>query len=171
MAEGDRVYFGSYGGRVWAIDRRESSRFWDGASLFWKTNFYVWGLTNTPPVQRGSVWAQDLGGEVSYSPAVAGETVYASSQSGRVSAFELETGDEVWTTVLEQKVTSAPSVAGDTVLVGTETGVLAALDAGSGELRWQFPTGGVITGSPAAIGSTVYVASHDGKLYALDAAR
>ena len=141
VAEGGQVYFGSYGGRVWAIDRGERSRFWDRASLFWKTNFYVWGLTNTPPVQRGSVWAQDLGGEVSYSPAVAGETVYASSQSGRVSAFDLETGGEVWTTVLEQKVASAPSVAGDTVLVGTETGVLAALDAGSGEMQVAVPHG------------------------------
>ncbi len=167
VAQGDRVYFGSYGGRVWAIDRRAHSRFWDGAALFWNTNFFVWGLSGSPPVQRGSVWAQDIGGEVSYSPAVAHGAVYAANLRGRLSAFDLESGDERWSTQLEQKITSAPTVAGDTALVGTETGLVAAVDAHTGELRWEFATGGKITGSPVAAGNTIYVASHDGSLYAL----
>ncbi len=166
VAQGDRVYFGSYGGRVWAIDRRDHSRFWDGAALFWKTNFFVWGLTGSAPVQRGSVWANDLGGEVSYSPAVAHGAVYAANLRGRLSAFDLDRGDELWSTQLEQKITSAPTVAGDTALVGTETG-LVAVDAHTGDIRWEFPTGGKITGGPAAAGNTIYVSSHDGSLYAL----
>lgn len=165
--QGDLVYFGSYGGRVWAINHQSITRPWDRPILFWKTNFYVWGLTGSPPVQRGSVWAVDLGGDVTKAMAIAHDMVIAANNLGKVVALDTITGEERWSTLLESKITAAPTVAGDTVLIGTEAGIVFGLDAHTGGILWQFQTGGKITGSPIVAGDTIYIASHDGKLYAL----
>jgi len=161
------VYFGSYGGRVWAIDLQSKTRPWDRPLLFWQTNLYVWGVIGSPPVQRGSVWAVDIGGDVTEALAIAHDTVFATNLQGKVVALETNTGEERWSTWLENKITAAPTVAGDTVLIGTEEGIVFGLDAHTGEILWQFQTGGKITGSPIVAGGAIYIASHDGKLYAV----
>jgi outer membrane protein assembly factor BamB len=165
--QGNIIYFGSYGGRVWAIDLQSKTRPWDRPILFWKANLYVWGINGSPPVQRGSVWAVDIGGDVTRALAIAHDTVFATNSQGKVVALNTTTGAERWSTLLEYKITAAPTVAGDTVLIGTEAGIVFGLDARTGAILWQFQTGGEITGSPIAAGGTIYIASNDGKLYAL----
>lgn len=166
--QGDLAYFGSYGGRVWAIDLKSKTRPWDRPILFWKTNLYIWGLNSSPPVQRGSVWAADIGGDVTEALAIAHETVFATNSLGEVVALDTTTGEARWSTSLENKITAAPAVAGDTVLIGTETGVVYGLDSYTGENLWQFQTGGKISASPIVAESAIYIASHDGKLYSVD---
>ena len=165
--QGDLVYFGSRGGRVWAIDLRSKSYPWDRATMFGKTNLYIWGVLWSPPVQRGRVWARQMGGDVTKPPSIAHDTVYAANVQGKVVALDAITGEQHWSKQLDFKVTAAPTVAGDTVLIGTEEGLVFGLDAGTGEVVWQFQTGGKITGSPIVVGDTMYGASHDGTLYAV----
>ncbi len=167
VIHGDLVYIGSYGGRLWAVDRHQWSRPWDGFLLFWKTTFYVWGLSGSPPVQRGSVWAVDLGGRVTRTPAVAHGLVYGANDEARVVALDAQTGDERWARNLDSVITAAPSVAGDTLLLGAEDGAVMGLDVHTGASRWEFQTGGKVTATPVVVGDTMYVASHDGRLYAL----
>ena len=169
VIQGDLVYFGSYGGRLWAVDRHAWSRPWDRFVLFWKANFYIWGWSGSPAIQRGSVWAVDLGGNVTRTPAVAHGLVYGANDVAKVLAVDAATGDERWTTQLEGKITSAPSVAGNTLLIGTEEGTVFGLDAFTGAVLWDFKTGAKITASPIVVGNTLYVANHDGNLYALTA--
>ncbi|MFQ6028626.1 MAG: PQQ-binding-like beta-propeller repeat protein, partial [Dehalococcoidia bacterium] len=57
VIQGEMAYFGSYGGRVWAIDRQAKTYPQDRAVLFWKSTLYIWGILSSPPVQRGSIWA------------------------------------------------------------------------------------------------------------------
>jgi len=165
--QGDLAYFGSFGGRVWAIDRHAKNYPLDRPILFLKANLFVWGILSTPPVQRGSVWATPVEGDVTQSPAVAHGRVYATTTEGKVIALNAATGAKEWTTNLGVEITAAPTVAGDTLLIGTEEGIVFGLDAHSGETLWEFQTGGKITGSPIVVGDTLYVVSHDGKLYAV----
>ena len=165
--QGDLVYFGSRGGRVWAIDLRAKTYPLERTIFFWKTNLYLWGVLPKPPVQKGSVWAKNIGGDVTQTPAIGHDKVYATNNQGKVIALDVATGTERWTTELGVEITAAPTVAGETVLIGTKDGMVIGLDAVSGIVLWDFKTDGKITGSPIVVGDEMYVVSHDGNLYAV----
>jgi eukaryotic-like serine/threonine-protein kinase len=164
---GDLVYFCSVGGRVWAIEWQATTYPLERASLFWRTNLYLWGMLSKSPVQKGSVWSKRVGDDVRHTPAIAYDTVYATTSRGQVVALDAATGNERWRSDLRVDITAAPTVAGSTVLIGSESGGVFGLDAHTGERLWEFKTEGEITGSPIVAGDTMYVVSHDGTLYAV----
>jgi len=167
VVAGDRAYFGSVGARVWAIDWHATTYPWERALLFWQTNFYLWGMRSTSPIQKGSVWSRRVGGDVRHTLAVAHNTVYVTAAPGKVVALDAATGAERWRTDLRLVITAAPTVADTTVLVGTQDGLVIGLEAQTGAVLWDFKTAGKITASPIVAGDTMYVASHDGTLYAV----
>ena len=165
--QGDRVYFCSVGGRVWAIDWRATTYPLERAMLFWQTHLYLWRMLSKPPVQKGSVWSRRVGGDVRHTPAVAHDTVYVTTFRGKVVALESATGTERWRADVGVNITAAPTIAGPVALIGTESGIVFGLDAHTGQMLWEFKTEGKVTGSPIVAGDTMYVASHDGTLYAI----
>ena len=167
VVQGNLAYFGSFRGRVWAVDWRGTTYPLERWMLFWQTNFFFWGWRSTPPIQKGTVWSGRIDGDVAQALAIAHNTVYAGTHAGQVGAFDASTGTERWKTNLGVRITSPPTVAGDTVLIGTQTGKVVALDAQSGKPQWTFQTQGRITASPVVAGGVMYVASHDGTLYAV----
>jgi outer membrane protein assembly factor BamB len=169
VVQGNLAYFGSFRGRVWAVDWRGTTYPLERWMLFWKTNFFFWGWRSNPPIQKGTVWSARIDGDVTQTLALAHHTVYAGTNTGQVGAFDADTGTERWKTDLGVRITSAPTVAGDTVLIGTERGTVVALDARTGKQLWTFQTQGRITASPVVAGGVMYVASHDGMLYAVEA--
>ena len=81
-------------------------------------------------------------------PLIAGDRVYALGAWGRLSAFELATGEQVWTTHLVEDVGlakpwygfgSSPLAAAGSVITGGngEEGTLVAFDLATGEVRWR----------------------------------
>jgi outer membrane protein assembly factor BamB len=165
--EGDRAYFGSMRGRVWAIDWRETTYPFERAMLFWKNNLFFWGVLSKPPVQKGTVWSKRVRGNVMHTLAIAHHTLYATTSQGTVFALDTVTGETRWTTDLSMRITAAPTVAGTTVLLGTQNGFVVGLDAQTGAQQWEFRTAGPVTGSPIVAGGIMYVASNDGVLYAV----
>ncbi|WP_179130854.1 outer membrane protein assembly factor BamB family protein [Candidatus Entotheonella palauensis] len=165
--QGDRAYFGSRYGRVWAIDWRTNSYPLERALLLWKTNLFAWGLLSKPPVHKGTVWSKPVQGDVMHTAAIAHGMVYVTTSQGAVVAFDAETGAQRWVTKLDHDLTSAPTVAGDAVLIGTRDGTVMGLNAHTGAIQWHFKTEGEISASPIVAGETMYVASHDGRLYAV----
>jgi outer membrane protein assembly factor BamB len=165
--QGDRVYFCSVGGRVWAIDWRATTYPLERGILFWQTHLYLWGMLSKPPVQKGSVWSKRVGGDVRHTPAIAHHMVYVTTSRGKVMALDAATGTERWHSDVGVNITAAPTVAGPVALIGTESGIVFGLDAHTGQMLWQFKTEGQITGSPIVAGDTLYVVSHDGALYAI----
>src|SRR5262249_8941766 len=61
---GGRAYLGPVGARVWAIDWQATTYPWEPGLLFWQTNLYLGGIRSTPPIQKGSVWSRQVGGDV-----------------------------------------------------------------------------------------------------------
>jgi outer membrane protein assembly factor BamB len=165
--EGDRVYFCSVGGRVWAINWQDTTYPLERGLLFWQTQLYLWGMLSKSPVQKGSVWSRRVGGDVRHTPAIAHEMVYVTTSRGKVMTLDAATGTQRWQADVGVNITAAPTVAGSVVLIGTESGAVFGLDAHTGEMLWEFKTDGKITGSPIVAGDTMYVASHDGALYAV----
>jgi outer membrane protein assembly factor BamB len=164
--QGDLAYFGTSGGRVWAIDWRATTYAWERLLLFGHSNLYLWGVLSTPPIQKGSVWSQQVGGDVVHTPAIAHHLLYVTTSRGKVVALDIATGGRRWTTDLGVAITVAPTVAGTTVLVGTEGGVVFGLEAHTGAIQWEFKTAAKVSGSPIVVGHTMYVASSDGTLSA-----
>jgi len=166
IIQGDRVYFGTRDGTVWAIDRTARTWPFERSILLIKLNIHVWGLIGAP-IQKGSVWSARVGGEITRSIAVTPDSIYAGTREGRVAALDAATGEKRWVTETGFEITSSPTVAGSTVMVGAKNGKVLGLDTATGKVIWEFQTQGRITASPVVAGGTLYVASRDGTLYAL----
>lgn len=166
---GDMAFFGTKDGRAWGINRLGKTKVFERGILYWRTNFFLWGFTSRPPVQKGSVWSKTVGSDLTLTPAVAEGVAYFADRAGKVIALNASDGGELWTAELDSEITAPLTVAGDTVLAGTRAGTVYGLHAATGQVIWQFQTGGAITGSPIVAGDTMYVSSNDGKLYAVTA--
>lgn len=115
-------------------------------------------------------------------PVSDGARVYAASYDGEVTAYELETGDEVWSVTLEQpgevgwfsgehevELSAGPTVADGLLAVGGSDGTVALLEAASGRVLWQHTVSSAVLAPPAIGGGYVVVHTVDGALTALAA--
>ncbi len=144
---GRTVYFGSWDGRVYALDTR----------------------THAPR------WTSRTGDEVKGGLAYAHGTVYAGSYDGHVYALDAHTGRARWSGSAELglrgrgRFYATPTVAYGRVYVGATDGVVYAFGARSGHLLWARRTGSYVYGAAAVARRTIYVGSYDHRFYALDA--
>jgi len=169
--QGDRAYFGTARGRVWAIDWQATTYPLERAMLFWKVHLYLWGMLSQPPVQKATVWSRRVGGDVVHTPAIARDTAYVTTSQGKVMALDTGTGSTRWSVDLRMDITAAPTVAGTSVLIGTKRGVVFGLEANTGEVLWEFKAASEISGSPIVVRDTMYVVSSEGTLYAVTRAQ
>lgn len=119
-------------------------------------------------------WVFTAGGDISATPAVAGNAVYFPDWAGNLYAVDKNKGTLIWSTKISDydkmpgslaRVT--PAVAGDLLILGdieskVHSGAnVIAVDRNSGIMRWmtQVDThpAAIITGSPVVAGNTVYV--------------
>jgi outer membrane protein assembly factor BamB len=143
---GDRVYFGSSDGSVYAVDAADGRVIWKFATGQW----------------------------VHATPAVVDGTVYVGNYDGQFFALDEKTGSVRWKyQVARDKqfpmpvaLIASPAVADGTVVFASNapTGVVA-LDTRSGELRWRVDhPGSIINSSPSIANGVVYVGSSDAQI-------
>ena len=136
----------------------------DGDWLSYRRTYDVTGFSPLDQINRDNVgdlrlvWAWSMRDNSRWvpTPIVANGLMYVSEGSGRVTAFDVVSGDVAWVHTrsypedIEQS--QAPgrhrgvSVLGDTVYWGTADAALVALDARTGEQRWEVSTGDYSTG-------------------------
>ncbi len=104
------------------------------------------------------VWAYSMrdGSRWVPTPVVANGLMYVAEGSGRITCFDVESGDVVWvhTRAYPEDIEKSQalnrhrgvSVYGDTIYWGTADAALVALDARTGEQRWEVSTGDYTTG-------------------------
>ena len=164
----NRTYFSSNRGLLWALDLDARGRPFERKIWRIKIQLYFWRVfVDEYPIQKGNVWAHMLGGDLSFTPALAHDTLYLANTEGMVFARDTITGEERWTSDLGAEVTTSPTVAGQTVLLGAKDGRVFGLDAQTGAVQWSFQTGGEVSASPIVVGDTMYVVSRGGTLYAI----
>ena len=129
------------------------------------------GFTPNPvPYPHEIKWSYSSGGPLLNSPAVAGDLVYLTTETGKLVALDRTTGLPVWEHITGFPSSSTPAVAGRLVVYAIRPGRILAVDAITGALQWERDMGSPILASPVVRDGTVYIGVGDHKLYALDIA-
>ncbi len=123
---------------------------------------------------RGYTIVNDLTGE----PVILGGRLYAGSSAGRLSAFDMESGDRIWTA--DEGPNSPVQVAGNSIFLVSDQGRLVRLDAATGARVWShdlpYYTAAktkkqneiYVHYGPVLAGNRLFVASTDGLLRVFD---
>lgn len=148
------------------------------------------GELNAYAVESGRVgWVDDLTGtrgstglaalnDVSGDPVIVGDVVYAASQSGRLVAVELRSGERLWTRDIGGL--QPPYVAGNTLFFVSGQGALVAVNATTGDVAWSTELGAyrdpddredaITWAGPVVAGGRLLLVSDLGKLVSVDPA-
>ena len=136
----------------------------DGDWMSYRRTYDVTGFSPLDQIDRDNVsdlrlvwsWSMRDNSRWVPTPIVANGLMYVSEGSGRVTAFDVLSGDVAWTYTrsypedIEKSQAlgrhRGVSVLGDTVYFGAADAVLVALDAQTGEQRWEVSTGDYTTG-------------------------
>lgn len=149
--DGERIYFGSGDGFVYALER----------------------------ISGRLVWKYRTEAVVRTSPAVAAGVVYVGGFDGKLHALEAGTGKVKWVFKTEGnpffpkgEIQGSPSVAANRVFFGARDGFVYAVDATSGKQLWRSDHKGAwVPTSPAVANGLVFAGSSDGQfVQAVDAA-
>lgn len=159
--DGDLVVFPFSSGQLLAVDRATGVERWSGQ---------VAGTRRG----RAIAFIRDLTGD----PVIAGNVVLAGSSSGRIGAFDRETGAQLWT---EQDGANSPVlVAGGSIFAVNDQAQLVRLDAQTGGRIFAVPLPYYtaervrrqddihVHYGPVLAGGRLFVASSDGILRAFD---
>ena len=116
-------------------------------------------------------WTQSIGSAsiFAFSPAVAGDSVYAAAADGTLARIDAANGKVAWRINAGMNLTGGAASDGTTVAVAGEKGVVLAFDA-QGKKLWQAQASSEILSAPAVGQGLVIVRSQDNKIAAYDAA-
>jgi outer membrane protein assembly factor BamB len=123
-------------------------------------------------IVRGKIiWRAALG-DIHASPLLLLGRVFVGNATGRFSAVDRSTGEELWhfdlpgNSTLKGIRSSAAGVA-PSIVFGADDGTVYALDAITGRLKWKFNAIGAIQAAPSIADSTVFAGTLLGNMYAL----
>ncbi|NEX62622.1 outer membrane protein assembly factor BamB [Noviherbaspirillum galbum] len=129
-------------------------------------------LVEFQPVRSvATTWTANIGkaGNFSFSPAIAGSSVYAAAADGTLARLDVVSGRQVWRINAGMPLTAGVGTDGQTVAVAGEKGQLLAYDA-DGKQIWKAQASSEILSAPAVGQGVVVIRSVDNKLAAYDAA-
>jgi outer membrane protein assembly factor BamB len=118
------------------------------------------------------LWSASVGGADAFvfSPALAGDGVYAASRDGTVARFEAASGRARWRTTLGARLSAGVGSDGRLAVVATEEGEVFALDAESGIEKWRARVSSEVLAAPKVAEGLVLVRSADSRVFAFGAA-
>ncbi len=136
------------------------------------TNLASAGALDFPPgTTPEPAWSYVAGSPIVAPPAVVGNRVYLTDESGNVTTLDRDTGHVVWQ--YESRLTAGvtPAVADGLVFVVFRPGLVSALEAETGAVVWSRRLRTASLPSPTIADGRLYVAESDkNRLLALDAA-
>jgi len=116
-----------------------------------------------------TAWTASVGKADSYtfSPALAGNALFAAAADGTITKLDLATGHKIWQIDAGMPLTAGVGTDGDTIAVVGRGGVVLAFD-GQGKLRWKVQAPSEVLSAPAVGGGMVVVRSLDNSVIGLD---
>jgi hypothetical protein len=136
-------------------------------------------LVRLDPVKKGNplVWklreSADAGGEagVFSTPALVGDTLFATANGGRFMGIDAETGEVYWSKQLAPPLWSGPAVVGGVAVLGDCSGTLYGFDVSKPRKQpkelWRLPLGGCLESTPAIWDGWIYVGTRAGYEYGI----
>ena len=114
------------------------------------------------------LWSASVGeGErFIFSPALAGDSVYAAGRDGSVARFDAAAGSVRWRISLDARLSAGVGSDGTLVVAGTDEGEVFALDAQSGSIRWRARVSSEVLAAPVVGAGLVLVRSGDSRIFA-----
>ena len=119
-------------------------------------------------------WTRRLGVLSASSPAVAGQTVYATvmsrgnhSKGGAVAAVSYTTGRIRWSRELPSQSESSPLLDRGRLYFGSQNGTVYALDARNGNVAWTYRAAGAVKASPTLKNGVLYFGDYSGQVQAV----
>ncbi len=137
--DAQHIYFGTEGGDLYCLDFRGRIR--------WRYR----GKRN-----------------ITASPAVSQNTVFAVDLSGALVALDAQSGWVLWRFHLGKGSVSSPAVSEGFVVLGSADGAVYGVNASRGREAWRYQTEHQVPGSPLIHEDAVYIGSADGHLYCLE---
>ncbi len=149
-----------------------------GDWMSYRRTYDVTGFSPLDQIDRTNVddlrlvWAHSVGDNSRWvpTPVVANGLMFVAEGDGRITAFDITSGDIAWQhqRSYPEDITKSQaigrsrgvSILGDTIYWGTADAALVALDAATGEQRWEVSTGDYSTG----LGHTHPALIADGKV-------
>ena len=127
-------------------------------------------LTAARPVKL--LWSARVGsGEpFVFSPALAGDSVYAAARDGTVVRLEAAKGQARWRVSVRTPLSGGVGADGRLAVVVSEEGEVFALEADSGKVRWRARVSSEVLAAPKLAEGLVVVRSADSRIFAFDAA-
>ncbi len=121
-----------------------------------------------------TLWSRRLGALSASTPAVSGDTVYATvlsrstgSQAGRVVALNTINGHFRWSRDLPSRAESSPLLDKGKLFFGSQNGTVYALNAHNGSVLWTYHAAGAVKASPSLSGGVLYFGDYSGELQAV----
>ena len=118
-------------------------------------------------------------GDIVANPVFKGGVIYLVSQSGNISAFDINTSEELWNLPIGGFQT--PILSGKTIFINGNMGLLAAIDTTSGKVRWtkKYPSyinehaffsekKIALYKGPTLVNSKILLGDNDGKIHIID---
>ena len=123
-----------------------------------------------PTLAVRSVWSTPVGaaGVHAFSPAVAGDSIFAAAQDGTLVRLDAASGRPAWRVNAGIRLTAGVGSDGNTIAVAGEKGTVMVFDA-SGNLRWKAQTSSEVLSAPAVGQGFVVVRSQDNRIVGFDA--
>jgi outer membrane protein assembly factor BamB len=133
------------------------------------------GVLNAIDKHTGrNFWSRRLGVLSASSPAVLGNTVYATvlarghgSNAGRVAALNYADGSIRWSRDLPSPSESSPLIDHGKLFFGSQNGIVYALNARSGSVLWTYHASGAVKASPTLKGGVLYFGDYSGRVQAI----
>lgn len=123
-----------------------------------------------PSLAVRPAWTNSIGkaGEYFFTPAVAGNSVFAAAADGTLVHVDLSSGRELWRINAGVPLTAGVGTDGESIAVGAVDGTLLVFDM-DGKQRWKAQASSEILSSPAVGQGLVVVRSIDNRIVAFDA--
>jgi outer membrane protein assembly factor BamB len=101
-------------------------------------------------------------------PGISNDKIFAASSTGRIYAYDVQTGHKSWSVRTKLPLTSGIGSNKDNIFIGTGEGQVVAFDQASGKKVWLAALAGEVLAQPTVIGQSVLAKTEDGGLSALD---
>ncbi len=128
-----------------------------------------------PPIEGTQsvrvLWSASVGAAdvFIFTPALAGDSVYAAARDGTVLRIDAATGQVRWRVAAGTRLSAGPGSDGRLVVLASDEGEVIALDAQNGATRWRTRVSSEVLAQPAVGDGLVVVRSADSRIFAFAA--
>lgn len=185
---GDRVYAPSLNGYLYCVGLHSGNIEWKYRSIKGPNpKTFAPGFKSAPRVTSDTIyvgdedgvlhcvdratgelkWTFTTGGEISGSPAIAGDRIIFGSHDSHLYCLKLD-GSLLWRFQTDDRINCSPAIHGDYTFIAGCDSLLRVIDIRTGKEVRDIPLNSYLVASPAVVGDRLYVGTNEAEVVAVD---